>query len=425
MECTEYDVVIAGCGMAGAVAGLVALKDNLRVCIVEKKKKEFIGKKMCGELMPRKMLTLLENEVDISFKGYPLKGLEVCSAHGHRAHVPELLCTIDRWQIGQVLTEELVRRGAEVVQGTVTGPIIESRVKGVKTKDSRKFLSAVTIDCSGVSSVLRRKVFSEPEFLGLTYKENLLLKEPVTFEYARLIFDMGMIPSGYAWCFPKNEYELNVGVGGLAHCQTSLKEKFEKVVKTLGVQVERREHPGFGVLPLGRPLPSAVYPGLLVCGDAAHQVNPLTGEGIAPAVTAGVYAGKTAVEAVENNDVSVERLWKYNCDFAREYGIKHAPLVVARDFLISLSDEELDYFLKNVVTGDDLGQLIKGRVTVEGMRKVKTFFKNWRKVRLLYRLYSVFRMMKEIKGLYRHYPQDPEGLHSWQQLLDSYVGKKV
>ncbi len=49
-----YDVVIIGCGMAGTLAGLTALKENLSVCIVERKQRELIGKKFVGNSCPRK-----------------------------------------------------------------------------------------------------------------------------------------------------------------------------------------------------------------------------------------------------------------------------------------------------------------------------------------------------------------------------------
>lgn len=416
-----YDVVIVGCGMAGTIAGLTALKRNLNVCIVEKNEREFIGRKICGELTQKRIVEWLKDEFNLSITYYPLRGLEIRCSSGHTSHSGGPLCMIDRWQVQQTMLEKLLERGADVYQGMVRGPILESFVKGVKTKDAT-FCSAVTIDCSGVSSVLRRKLFSERQLLGIAYKENLILKEPVETEYALLLLNKKTLPSGYAWCFPKNEYEVNVGVGGLQG-GTFLEETLEKVIEILGIErnIERREFSGYGLVPLGRPLPSMVYPGLLVCGDAASQVNPLTGGGIAPAVTAGYLAATTSAEAVENNDVSMKGMWKYNCDFAREYGVKHAALVIARDFLVSLSDEELNYFLENIVTDDDLNQLMGGRVSLQEKDMLKTFYDHWRKPSLLYRTYRAFKQMIEIRNHYNHYPQRPEEFSAWRETLDQYV----
>ncbi len=417
-----YDVVIVGCGVAGAVAGLTALKRNLNVCIVEKKEREFIGRKICGEMTSQGKVDWLKNELNLSVHCYFLKGLEICSSSGHTSRIKGPTCMIDRWQVGQTMLENLLDRGAEVCYETVKSPIMESSVRGVETKDSTIY-GTVTIDCSGASSVLRRKLFSEPQLLGLAYKENLFLEEPVEMEYAMLLLNKNILPSGYAWCFPKNEYELNVGAGGLGQGGASLEETLEKAIEALGIRskIVRRGSPGFGLVPLGRPLPSMVYPGFLACGDAASHVNPLTGGGIAPAVTAGNLAANTAAEAVENNDVSTRRMWKYNSDFARGYGIKHAVLVVARDFLVSLSDEELDYFLKNVITDDELQQLMSGQTPYKENGMLQTSFEHWKHPRLLYRMYRAFTLMRKVKDHYKQYPRGPEEFPAWRETLDEYL----
>jgi flavin-dependent dehydrogenase len=320
------------------------------------------------------------------------------------------------------MLENLLDRGAEVYHGTVRSPILESSVKGVKTKDST-FYGTVTIDCSGVSSVLRRKLISEPQLLGIAYKENLILEEPVEMDYAVLLLDKNILPSGYMWCFPKSEYELNVGAGGLEQSGAALGKNLEKAIEALGIisRIKRREFSGFGLVPLGRPLPSMVYPGALVCGDAASHVNPLSGGGIAPAVTAGYLAASTSAEAVENNDVSTKGMWKYNYDFARKYGIKHAALVVARDFLVSLSDKELAYFLENVVTDDDLHQLMRGKNPFQESGILKIVLDNWRRPGLLYRMYRAFRLIRRIRNHYEQYPEGPEEFSSWREILDQYL----
>jgi digeranylgeranylglycerophospholipid reductase len=412
-----HDIVIAGCGIAGAVAGLTALK-NVDTCIVEKVERDSIGKKICGELMTQKALSFLREEFDISVPYYPLKGLAVISSSGYTSHVEESLCTVDRLQLGQALAARLIDTGASIVYGTVKGPVGKSCVQGVKTKDS-VYHSKVTIDCSGVASVVRRAFMDEPTLLGVAYKENVILKEPFPEEYAMLMFDKSVIPSGYMWCFPKSEYELNVGAGGL-QWNIPLKKIVKNVVRNLAISVKKRDNTGFGVVPLGRPLSSLVYPGLLVCGDAACQVNPLTGEGIAPAVTAGYHAGTVASKAVQKGDSSLYSMWKYNCDCAQAYGRAHASLVVARNFLVSLSDDELALFL-TLVTGDDLGHLIKGRVHFPLMKKVKILFHNWKKLVFLYRLYNVLRRMNRIRALYAGYPEGPDEFFSWKKNLDCTI----
>lgn len=415
------DIVIAGCGIAGAVAGLAALKKKENVLIIEKNRRESVGRKICGELITQEALQFLRNEFNFSIQNYPLKGLEVCSSSGHTLHVPEPLSTIDRYTLGQALLTTVMDKGAEVVCGRVLKPVGESCVQSVKTRDT-VYPGKVFIDCSGASAVLRRKIIPFPsEIIGIAYKENIFVKEPVSLQYAQLIFDKEIVPSGYMWCFPKNEYELNVGVGGIVKGKASLKKILDKTLNNLNITVKRRETPGFGIVPLGGPLSNMVYPGLLVCGDAASHVNPLTGEGIAPAVAAGYYAGTTAAKAVKNDDISVEGLWEYNINFATSFGMAHAPLVLARNFLVSLSDEELTYFLENIVTGEDLHKLIKGKPPSTS-KIIITGARTWRKPKFLFQLYSVFTVMNKMRNLYKNYPESPHEYSSWLKSLNS-LGK--
>jgi digeranylgeranylglycerophospholipid reductase len=434
-----YDVVVVGCGMAGAAAALTALREDMKVCIIERKKKEFIGKKICGELMPRETLDWLRDEFDICISHYPLKGLEICtsaehkeanwSAVGCRLRIEEPLCTIDRWQFGQTMVTELQKRGADIVHEKVKGPIYETATKGVKTENSHEYRGIVTIDCSGVFSILRTKILgkrnsgdlSGKELFGIAYKEELVLEEPPNREYAMLLFDRNVVPSGYMWCFPKSEYELNTGMGGLVRDQAFLRGVLDAVLKTHNAfKIREIHHRGIGVLPLGKPLPSAVYPGLLVCGDAAFQVNPLTGEGIAPALTAGYLAGKVAVKAVQNKDTSIKGMWQYNVDFARRYGVIHYPLFVLRDFMLSLSAEEMAFILENMITSEDLAQLEEDGPAPTWGRKLSVLLSSWRKPTLLYRAYVVLRKMLEIRKLLESYPELPRYLPLWQHKLNSY-----
>ena len=78
------------------------------------------------------------------------------------------------------------------------------------------------------------------------------------------------------------------------------------------------------------PVPKSVRPGLLLAGDAARLIDPLTGAGILNGVLSGTWAGERAAQAVQANDASeafllpYERRWRARMEdeLARHYLVK-------------------------------------------------------------------------------------------------------
>ena len=106
-------------------------------------------------------------------------------------------------------------------------------------------------------------------------------------------FDMGALPGGYRWVFPKGDH-LNVG-----SCTTQEKVRTVKAswLEFLKLHPVLKEYSDLTMT--GAPLPYLYAPCALntrravVCGDAAGLVDPLTAEGIQHAIESGVLAAET------------------------------------------------------------------------------------------------------------------------------------
>ena len=77
-----------------------------------------------------------------------------------------------------------------------------------------------------------------------------------------------------------------------------------------------------GNVPVALPPARLVADGLMLVGDAARQVDPLTGGGIINAILAGQLAAKVAVEAVAAGDTSASFLSRYEEQWRRSVGRK-------------------------------------------------------------------------------------------------------
>ncbi len=105
---------------------------------------------------------------------------------------------------------------------------------------------------------------------------------------------------GYGWILPKGDH-LNIGVGGYTHVGPKLRTELQKLVKFYGHAPEalwglRGHH-----LPQRHETSAVVSGNVVLIGDAAGLVDPLTGEGIFAAVYSAQIAPAGIARHLNNN----------------------------------------------------------------------------------------------------------------------------
>ena len=150
-------------------------------------------------------------------------------------------------------------------------------------------------------------------------------------------------PGGYLWIFPKGNNFANIGIG------ISGKFSKDKSAKTYLDDFIKDNFPGVSILttvcggvPCASPLKNPVANGLIVVGDAAHQVNPVSGGGITPAMKGGMFGGLVSAESVKNNNTSEEFLNKYTDLVQKDFGNRHNKLYKIKEAMSQLSDKDLN-----------------------------------------------------------------------------------
>ena len=68
----KYDVIVAGSGMAGTLAAITASKEGLKVLLLDRNKKEEVGKKtnwgwVCGDAVAKSHLDFIKKHTGIEF----------------------------------------------------------------------------------------------------------------------------------------------------------------------------------------------------------------------------------------------------------------------------------------------------------------------------------------------------------------------
>ena len=435
---TKFDVIVVGAGTGGTMAAKEAARRGLKVLLIDRKPKEKIGDKVCGDAIGR-------HHFDNLGLSYP-KGEELESVfEGIEVYSPDLETVfkirgerlegfgVNRHHFGQRLLREALDAGAELMDNTsVIEPIVKDHfVRGVVVRSGGKKTSIeadIVIDASGVTGVIRKRLPSDfdvekeilQEDLIVAYREIRELKRPIeTPDYAKIYLTQTIAPGGYYWIFPKrggNIVNVGIGVQSGQNAPNPKKQLYEYVLNQKIFEGSKIVHGGGGAVPTRRPLDCLVANGVMFVGDAAFQVNPVHGGGIGPSMIAGKIAGETAVKALENEDVSKEGLWSYNVRFMHEYGAKQASLDIFRWFLQKLSDEELNWGMRHrLITEQDilkanLGEDLRLNITEKAVR----FFKGIRRLAFLQKLREVANVMKMIKQFYRNYP-GPENFEKWRK----------
>jgi digeranylgeranylglycerophospholipid reductase len=442
----DFDVVIVGGGSGGCLAAKTAAEAGFKVCIVDRKKEEEIGHKVCGDAIGKHhfdSLNLehpkgeeLEQKID-GIKIFSPNMETVVTVKGEGVHG----YLVNRQLFGQRLMKEAKDAGATLMASTiVASPIInKGYVTGVSAKELEtgknfEISARVVVDASGYSAVLRKKLPPEigieteinNEDVVVCYREIREINEPVADpSFCEIYLDLQRVPGGYYWIFPKSSIKVNVGLGvAMTEGFPNPKNLFHDRVLSMPLfKLSRALTGGGGQVPTRRPLNSMVGNGVLIVGDAACQVNPIHGGGIGSSMMGGAKAGKVIAEALEAGDVSREGLWSYNGGYMEVYGAKQAGLDVFRMLLQRLTNKEMNYGMEHhLITDDDLLKTSMGEdVKLNITEKTRRVFKGIGSLSLLRKLNITAKYMKKIRGLYRNFPSSPEGLGEWKEKINRVI----
>ncbi|AGB02063.1 NAD(P)/FAD-dependent oxidoreductase [Methanoregula formicica] len=360
---SRYDVLVIGGGPAGALAAQTAVDKGLSACIVEKR--PAIGSPVrCAEGIGKEALTEFIDP-DPCWISAEMTGATIVAPDGF---VMQLSSKMAGGKVGYVLDRKIFDRelvwraadaGADVaVKSRAAAPIMENGVvKGAKIDHAGKMTSVraeVVIAADGVESkfakwcgidttVPVREIMS-----GVQY-----VMTGIDIDPESTVFYLGneVAPEGYLWIFPKGPKSANVGIGisgkksGEGHRAKDYLDKFVKKTFPKGKTIEYIP----GGVSVCRPLECTVADGLMLTGDAARVVDPLTGGGIYNAMFTGKLAAQTAADCIGKGDVSKKALMAYDKAWRtskmgktidRNYHIK--------EYLIKQPDEKLNEIIHSV-----------------------------------------------------------------------------
>ena len=443
----KFDVIVVGAGTGGCMTAKNVAKAGLEVCLIDRKKRDEIGEKVCGDAVGKHHFDTLGLA--------PPKDEELSSRiEGIKIYSPDLETVftvkserlygfiLNRRVFGQRLLNDAIGAGAFLLESTIAiQPLVkEGFVAGIEAKDMKnektmRLESKVVVDASGFTAILRKSLPSEigidlnvkNEDVEACYREIRRLKgQDSDSNYCEIYLDQTLTPSGYHWVFPEGKNMVNVGLGvAMVKGFPNPKNQFyQKILPKPLFKNSTLIKGGSWYVPTRRPLDCMTGNGIVLVGDSACQVNPIHGGGIGPSMMGGSLAGKTIAKAIENDDVGREGLWRYNVDYMRAYGAKQAGLDVFRMFLLkSVGNEEINHGMKyRLLTEDDLFRASVGEdLHLNIGEKTRRVFRGLGKLSMLRRLRDTADLLRKLKAAYLTYPASPVGFEEWRKKTEAIM----
>lgn len=452
----DFDVIIVGGGPAGVSSAISIAKNGFKVVIIDKKKRNDIGEKTCGDAIDKAALMRVKDKIGIELP-FENEISDVISKMSIAANDIDTKVSLDapgyqikRLEYGQRLLKEAFDLGVVIIPNSpVRGIIYENGyINGVTYYENsikKELRAKFTIDASGAYAVIRKSLPDELLVDGMTkslsddqvwptYREIIKLRDDKKShnfkEEIVLMFDDDYPPPGYFWIFSEGEGYLNIGIGwektqNLGKLKDKLRFELGKYYKREDYEIIKK---GGGQIPFRPPFDSLVFNGGALAGDAACMVHPVTAEGHGPALDTGVNLGLTISNALKNDRRDKESIWDYNLSVAKHYGRKHMEAHMMKLMLRNIGGNGLKFLIKRDILSDEqLNLIFAGEElgdAVTSYELIKKIIKLLYKPKLLWELVKLIKGLRKVDEIYLEYPIESIELKNWRRKRNSLLGVK-
>jgi len=296
---STYDAAVVGGGPAGAAAALALARRGAKVALLERE--PLPRYKTCGGgvvLRAQRLIGLdLGSVAEKACRTVAIYAHDVDGRFPLTRDEPLITMTM-RDRLDYLLVQTAVQAGAEL--------LAPCRVTEVATSGGRVRLGTehgpvwadFVVAADGALGNVARLAGWPDDRRSIPALEYEITVDDATFE--RLSgeprFDVGTVPHGYAWVFPKAAH-LSVGVLSTQRGTRDLHEQLERYLRLVGIvaPLEVKRH-GF-VIPVRPRAGALVRERVVLVGDAAGFADPLTAEGISYALRSGQLAGEAILQS--------------------------------------------------------------------------------------------------------------------------------
>lgn len=355
----QFDIVVVGAGPAGSTFARMVASKGLSVLLLDRKSKIGIPVR-CGEGVMDSGLRLF-HEPQPQWIATTIDKFCFVAPNGSSTTVKlrEKGYILNRIVFDNDLAKFAEDEGATVVTNAYVNSLLFENnkvagVKGISNSEPFKIKSKLVIGADGVESRIGRMA-------GINTKLNL---NDIDSGYQKTIAGIKvnrnvcyfyvsnkLAPDGYIWIFPKGKDIANIGIGisGKSAIKgESAKKRLNKFIDSKYPN-HKVESISVGGIPLSKPIERMVTDGVMLIGDAARTVNPLSGGGIILGMKSAAKAADVAVGVLKNGlETSKINLFEYQKRWMNSEGKQINRLYRIKKAVNKLNDKDLNKIIEKL-----------------------------------------------------------------------------
>lgn len=296
----RYDALVVGAGPAGSTTAINLARGGARVLLVDRA--TFPRDKPCGGGLTGRALRKLPVDpspvVERRVDRFALR-----TGYGSsfvRSHGEPVIHMTQRRRLDAFLADQAVLAGASFRDGKRVAEL-EFAETGVTARVGADRVHAeFCVGADGANGTVAKAATIEPSIeYGVALEGNIPLDEVRIDKLERTaVVELGTVPGGYGWVFPKGDHA-NFGVGGWGREGPRLRDHLDELARRHEVDPTHLTEVRGHRLPMRRLGTPAQAARVLLVGDAAGLVDPLSGDGMYEAFT----SARLAADAILSGDL--------------------------------------------------------------------------------------------------------------------------
>jgi geranylgeranyl reductase family protein len=307
MAAALHDVVIVGAGPAGAILGYELAQKGINVLILEKGR--LPRYKTCAGGVTVRAANLLDFDISPVTQQL-INGVRITHKLGDetvKRYDKPLIHMVMRDKFDHFLVQKAQEAGAKVIDGQRVNQIQVIAHQATVITANYKFKTQIVAGADGANGIVARSLgLMRGGYVGLALQAEVSASSEAMAKWDSTVgFDLGYMPNGYGWIFPKKDH-FSIGTWGPIHLAKDLKPYYNRLVESQNLGSHKVDSFKGQSMALRKAGMAIQRDNALLLGDAAGLINVLSGEGIYYAIRSAQLAAPVIARALESNAIELQ-----------------------------------------------------------------------------------------------------------------------